>query len=635
MSDLKPSESGDQLDRYQEKKPTLNTPEMQEVRNAAGELVEAAKSLNPNRSDGSATPRNNAGLYSQSLIDGQDRSIELFSGDNVIAARCMEATKPLPLGSEVIEQQSKTVEELTNLARVNPVYEPILGLRQHADSLPAGQQKDKFIQLAKEQLEETNRQFTKPEIRNLSQESDLSHHTDLQPKLFNIGSRSYNESDLLAFDKRQNSIVTDATNAKVLRSETEVDSLPMYNLEVERTEQSTFKAGIGYLENYNKPEITEQALFERVAALPLKHQALVLVTGIKAYRQEIDHQKYRIAVGYVTGVGESVVGMFQGADSLGKSVCDVAQFSRDIAEDNPRAQETAAQTGHSFGKLLVGGIRVFDIADNYLGSVGAASYDGDNAKALRDISDLGQRMNQKWQWMSPEEKTKLTTRISMDNLGPIAATGAINKLAKSMDVVGALQDLGKTASAMGGRERDRYSKVIAGMVDQLAPQPLGLTTNGSLMPIPKDRLKTDGKMLMSKADDLEGMPMDRLKPRENREIVESRAIEIAQDKLTRESVDQKLTKYLLDPGHPRKKSSWFEKTLGFTLDNKEQLASQIKFDPRLARPSRSTAWGITYEQPARIVGANGRTLENCRIYWQQNDETGLFEFKNLLLPKKN
>jgi hypothetical protein len=82
-------------------------------------------------------------------------------------------------------------------------------------------------------------------------------------------------------------------------------------------------------------------------------------------------------------------------------------------------------------------------------------------------------------------------------------------------------------------------------------------------------------------------------------------------------------------------SSWFEKTLGFTLDNKEQLASQIKLDPRLARPSRSTAWGITYEQPARIVGANGRTLENCRIYWQQNDETGLFEFKNLLLPKKN
>lgn len=112
------------------------------------------------------------------------------------------------------------------------------------------------------------------------------------------------------------------------------------------------------------------------------------------------------------------------------------------------------------------------------------------------------------------------------------------------------------------------------------------------------------------------------------------ALELAQDRLTRESVDEKLTRYLLDPGHPRQKSKWFEKVLGFTLENKEQLANQIRFDQKLARPSRSTAWGITYEQPATIVGANGRTLENCRIYWQQDYETGLFEFKNLLLPKK-
>lgn len=112
------------------------------------------------------------------------------------------------------------------------------------------------------------------------------------------------------------------------------------------------------------------------------------------------------------------------------------------------------------------------------------------------------------------------------------------------------------------------------------------------------------------------------------------ALKLAQDKLTRESVDEKLTRYLLDPGHPRQKSRWFEKVLGFTLENKEQLANQIKFDEKLARPSRSTAWGITYEQPATIVRANGRTLENCRIYWQQNYETGLYEFKNLLLPKK-
>ncbi len=119
---------------------------------------------------------------------------------------------------------------------------------------------------------------------------------------------------------------------------------------------------------------------------------------------------------------------------------------------------------------------------------------------------------------------------------------------------------------------------------------------------------------------------------ETRETVE--ALELAQQKLIKESVEEKLTRYLLDPDHPKQKAKWFESVLGFTLDNKEQLARQIKLDPKNLRPSQSGDWGIMYEQVTKIVGANGRELENCKIYWLQDSETGLFEFKNLLLQKK-
>jgi hypothetical protein len=258
---------------------------------------------------------------------------------------------------------------------------------------------------------------------------------------------------------------------------------------------------IEFKAQHNKAEITDHAVFERVAAMPIDKQAQILSAGIQAYQQEINHQQFRVAVGEITGVGESVVGMAQGVDSLGKSICDVAQFSWDLAENNPRAADTAEQASQSFGKLLVGGIRVVEVADGYLGSLGAASYEGDNTKAFRDISGLGQRINQRWSEMSTEEKTSLTTRLTLDNLGPIAAAGAGAKLAKSIDVAGALQDLGASASVFGGRERDKYSRVIGEMVEKLTPQPMGVTPDGRLMPIPKDRLKADGNMLMSKADD--------------------------------------------------------------------------------------------------------------------------------------
>lgn len=278
-----------------------------------------------------------------------------------------------------------------------------------------------------------------------------------------------------------------------------------YGYQVTAQDKDKVKAletGVAY--EVSRQQVAERTVFERVAALPLHYQALVLHAGIKAYRQEIDHQQFRIAVGEITGLGESVVGMARGADSLGKSICDVAQFSQDIAENNPRAQETAEQAGQSFGKLLVGGFSVVKVADNYLGSVGAASVDGDNTKAFRDISALGQKMNERWQSMSPEEKTRIATKATIDNLGPIAAAGVGAKLAGSMNIAGALQELGAGARVLGAKEREKYSNVIAGIWEECRPQPMGLTTDGRLMPIPKHQSKKETAVYMTEASESHG-----------------------------------------------------------------------------------------------------------------------------------
>ncbi|MBP6349967.1 MAG: hypothetical protein KA392_10555 [Candidatus Obscuribacter sp.] len=175
MAEIKSSDQGDQPSRHQVETPALNSPEAQQVRNAKGELVESIKAANPDRSDGSATPKNRAGLYSQALIEAQDRSIELFDGDKVVAARVMDVAKPAPTAKETVEQQSKTIEELSEIAKHNPVFQPILGLRQHAEKLPPGEEKDKFIQLAKEQATDTKALFSQAGSQSEDQESCGSH----------------------------------------------------------------------------------------------------------------------------------------------------------------------------------------------------------------------------------------------------------------------------------------------------------------------------------------------------------------------------------------------------------------------------------------------------------------------------
>lgn len=85
---------------------------------------------------------------------------------------------------------------------------------------------------------------------------------------------------------------------------------------------------------------------------------------------------------------------------------------------------------------------------------------------------------------------------------------------------------------------------------------------------------------------------------------------------TEQSINKKLATYLLDETHPigRDKAIWFKEALGFTQDNLEELAKQIKFDPETAIFQKNNGHGDLYQQTISIKGANGKTI-NTPFNW--------------------
>lgn len=368
-----------------------------------------------------------------------------------------------------------------------------------------------------------------------------------------------------------------------------------------QTEGKVLQTGIEYQVG-NKPEITEQNLFERIGALPLDQQAQVIGAGIKAYSGEMSHQQFRIGVGAIAGLGDGVVGLAESAENLGKTILDVAQFSRDVMANDPAAIETAGKAGEALGKLMVGGIHIISASDAYLGSLGAATTVGDYGKVLRDVSWLGQQMNSRWEAMSPEEKTRLTTKLATENLGGLAVGFGTDKLARSVKITEALEALGTEASTMGSGAREKAKRLISQMANELMPQPMGVTPDGRLMPIPKPRYELNAKDLVvekrlyqspdtgtvhtpGEAKAIAGLDK-KLSPSNTSKALEGQGWEVIQPKVYNiEGVEKPLTEAAM------------AKRLGVT---KEQL--------RAATPEQLEKHGITAIEPV-----DGRLPSNYRL----------------------
>ena len=387
-------------------KQPLKTPDAHVVQNANAQQLQAALKANLDHHSGSAGGNDAA-------------SIQIHMGDGRIASRLSPVTeKTTSIGlNELLEKQEK---------QSDPVARSLVGEFEQLLSMRKGPAKDAV-------------------------ETQLQDKAD---RTYSRGQYAVQQPPAEQSDQIANRPIKD------------------YTYQVTEQEQGKVKAletGVQYQVG-KPPELTEQNLYERIGALPLNQQAQVLGAAIKVFDGELTHQQFRIGVGAITGLGDGIVGLAEGAENLGKAVMGVAQFTRDVMANDPAAIETAAKAGESLGKLMVGGVRLFSIANDYVESVGAVGYFGDYAKPLRDIAWLGQQMNNRWESMSPEEKTRLATKLAVENLGGIAGGVVINRLAKSIDIVGALEDLGQTAKAVGSAQRDKYGKLIADFAEELSPK---------------------------------------------------------------------------------------------------------------------------------------------------------------------
>jgi hypothetical protein len=103
--------------------------------------------------------------------------------------------------------------------------------------------------------------------------------------------------------------------------------------------------------------------------------------------------------------------------------------------------------------------------------------------------------------------------------------------------------------------------------------------------------------------------------------VDDEVLNVAQ-KLSKESVVDKLNKYLLNPEHPvgSSKAKWFDQALGFTRSNMDVLANQIVFNSNKAVQTGVTEFGTKYNQVISITGANGKTIDVTFAWIKNNDD---------------
>jgi RHS repeat-associated protein len=104
---------------------------------------------------------------------------------------------------------------------------------------------------------------------------------------------------------------------------------------------------------------------------------------------------------------------------------------------------------------------------------------------------------------------------------------------------------------------------------------------------------------------------------------------------TAASVVDKLNRYLLNPDHPvgGSKAAWFEKALGFTRANLQDLAKQIVFDPKTAFLKQASEWGPIYNQVIRIVGPNGKIID-VTFGWIVRNEDGIARLTTAIPTKQ-
>lgn len=235
---------------------------------------------------------------------------------------------------------------------------------------------------------------------------------------------------------------------------------------------------------------------QKIAQLPMDKQLEVigagLLSGIEQYQHDERERAWGQLIGTVQGTGEILQGLAKIADF--GAAC--------ILGDNERAGKMGEEFGTALGQTIVGGVRLFQAADQYLFNIG---YTGDYAKPFRDVVLVGQKLDEQWSHLPPREQERIKAKLITELLesGAIGAGGAsaIQKTSKFTEILDTIAVEAKQLHAAAKPAIKKAVKAINNAVDELV-QPVGDTGMGVRMPISKDPLKDETKMLMSKADDV-------------------------------------------------------------------------------------------------------------------------------------
>jgi hypothetical protein len=211
--------------------------------------------------------------------------------------------------------------------------------------------------------------------------------------------------------------------------------------------------------------VTPQAVFERISLLSNEEQAVIISAGVMAYWDEINRQQYEIFIGTASGAGRGIANLVDSALKLGEYVGNFLEFGREWLVNDPIADQKITDAGKSLGCVLVGGIRVFELCDNYLSGLGAASYNGDQAKVLRDLSALGREINRGWESMTPAERASLASKCGVEYLGSAYLGAGVSRLAKTTNLTPALHSLGVEFSSVGSAGREKCADYIGALVE--------------------------------------------------------------------------------------------------------------------------------------------------------------------------
>jgi hypothetical protein len=234
----------------------------------------------------------------------------------------------------------------------------------------------------------------------------------------------------------------------------------------------------------------------KISQLPMDKQLQVIGSGLMAGIEQYRHDEREKTWG-------QIIGTVQGTGEVWQGLAKIADFGAAcVIGDNKRAGKMGAEFGTALGQTIVGGVRLFQAADQYLFNIG---YTGDYAKPFQDVAAVGQKLDQQWSGLPPREQERIKTKLITEIVesGAIGAAGAstIQKASKFTEVLDAVAMQAHELHAVSKPVIKRVVNAVSNAVDELV-YPLGDTGMGVKMPIPKDSLKDETKMLMSKADDL-------------------------------------------------------------------------------------------------------------------------------------